>query len=107
MQKIYQKAKTVLIWLGPTQEHQAEVAIDSILTISDFLCQKLGVSVSDLSSINDIYQEVVFKNRNYLPLPNECEFSTDAMWKSLTWFYSHSYFTRVWAIQEINANKAR
>jgi len=96
MREIYQNAKTVLIWLGPdTQEHQAEVAIDSILTISDFLCQKLGVSVSDLSSINDVYQEVVFKNRDYLPLPNECEFSTDAMWKSLIWFYSHSYFTRV------------
>ena len=108
MQKIYQNAKTVLIWLGPdTQEHQAEVAINSILTISDFLCQKLGVSVADLSLINDVYQEVVFKNRDHLPLPNECEFSTDAMWKSLIWFYSHSYFTRVWAIQEINANKAR
>jgi hypothetical protein len=80
MRKIYQNAKTVLIWLGPdTQGHQAEVAIDSILTMSDFLCQKLGVSVSDLSSINDVYQEVVFKNRDYLPLPNECEFSTDAM----------------------------
>ena len=108
MRKIYQNAKTVLIWLGPdTQEHQAEVAIDSILTISDFLCQKLGVSVSDLSSINDVYQEVVFKNRDYLPLPSECKFSTDAMWKSLIWFYSHSYFTRVWAIQEVNANKER
>ena len=108
MRKIYQNAKTVLIWLGPdTQEHQAKVAIDSILTISDFLCQKLGVSVSGLSSINDVYQEIVFKNRDYLSLPNECEFSTDAMWKSLIWFYSHSYFTRVWAIQEINAHKER
>lgn len=108
MRKIYQNAKAVLIWLGPdTQEHQARVAIDSILTISDFLCRKLGVSVSDLSSINDVYQDFVFKNRDYLPLPNECEFSTENMWKSLIWFYSHSYFTRVWAIQEVNANKAR
>jgi Heterokaryon incompatibility protein (HET) len=108
MRKIYQNAKTVLIWLGPdTQEHQAQVAIESILTISDFLCQKLGVSVSDLSSIDNVYQKAVFKNRDCLPLPNECEFSTDAMWKSLVWFYSHSYLTRVWAIQEISANKER
>jgi hypothetical protein len=108
MQKIYENAKAVLIWLGPdTQEHQAEAAIDSILTISDFLCQKLGVSVSDLRSKNDVYLEVVFKNRDYLPLPNECKFGTDTMWKHLIWFYSHSYFTRVWAIQEVNANKAR
>jgi hypothetical protein len=42
-----------------------------------------------------------------LPLPNECEFSSEAMWKSLLWFYSHPYFTRVWVIQEVNANKER
>lgn len=108
MRRIYENAKTVLIWLGPdTQGYQAEVAIDSILTISDFLCQRLGVSVSDLGSVSNVYQEVVFKNRDYLPLPNECEFSTDALWKSLIWFYSHSYFTRVWVIQEISANKER
>jgi hypothetical protein len=108
MQKIYQNAKTVLVWLGPdTQANQAEVAIKSILTISDFLCQKLDVSVSDLTSIKDIYQEMLFKNRHHLPLPNECEFSTDTMWKSLVWFYSHPYFTRVWAVQEINATEAR
>ncbi|KAL9587169.1 MAG: hypothetical protein Q9212_000442 [Teloschistes hypoglaucus] len=29
------------------------------------------------------------------------------MWKSLIWFYSHRYFTRVWVIQEISANKER
>ena len=40
-------------------------------------------------------------------MPNECEFSIKAMWKSLVWFYSHPYFTRVWAIQEINVNKER
>lgn len=49
----------------------------------------------------------MFKNRDSLPLPNACEFSTEAMWKALVWFYSHPYFTRVWAVQEINANKAR
>jgi Heterokaryon incompatibility protein (HET) len=108
MRKIYQNAKTVLVWLGPdTQEHQAKVAIDSILTISDFLCRKLGISVSDPSSMNDTYQELVLKKRDNLPLPNECEFSTDAMWESLIWFYSHPYFSRVWVIQEIGANKER
>ena len=108
MLRIYQTAKAVLIWLGPDSlEHYAPFAIDSIRTISDFLCQKVGISVSDLSSISDVYQEAVFKNRDTLPLPNACEFSTEAMWKALVWFYSHSYFTRVWAVQEVNANKAR
>jgi hypothetical protein len=107
MRRIYENAKTVLIWLGPdTEEHQAKVAIDSILTISDFLCQRLGVSVPELGSIKNVMEDM-FKNRDNLPVPNECDFSTDAMWRSLLWFYSHSYFTRVWAIQEVNANKER
>ncbi|KAH6718857.1 heterokaryon incompatibility protein-domain-containing protein [Leptodontidium sp. MPI-SDFR-AT-0119] len=87
MLRIYQTAKAVLVWLGPdSEEKHAQCAIDSIRTIADFLCQKADISVSDLSSISNIYQEVVFKN---------------------LWFYSHSYFTRVWAVQETNANKAR
>jgi hypothetical protein len=74
MLRIYQTAKAVLIWLGPdSQEHYAQFAIDSIRTISDFLCQKVGILVSDLSSISDVYQEVVFKNRDSLPLLNICE----------------------------------
>lgn len=108
MQRIYKNAIIVLSWLGPdTQEHQAVAAINSIVTISDFLCQKLGVSVSDLRSVGNIYQELVLKNRARLPLPNECDFSTDATWNSLIWFYSHPYFTRVWVVQEISANKER
>ena len=108
MRRIYQTAKTVLSWLGPdTQEHLAVAAINAIVSISDFLCQKLGISVSDLRSVGNIYQQLVLKNRARLPLPSECEFSTDATWKSLIWFYSHSYFTRVWVVQEISANKER
>lgn len=106
MQKIYQKAKTVLIWAGPDWEDQARVAIDSIITISDFLCQKLGIQVSDLYSVENLYQEIM-SARDVLPVPNECDFSTKAMWKSLLWFYKHPYFTRVWAIQEVNANRER
>ena len=108
MRRIYQHAEKTLAWIGPdTQDHQAVAAIKAITEISDFLCQKLGVSVSDLRSISNIYQELVLKNRVYLPLPSECGFSTDATWKSLIWFYSHPYFTRVWVVQEISANKER
>ena len=108
MRKIYQNAKTVLVWLGPdTQEHQAKAAVDSVITVSDFICQRLGISIPDLKLINNPYEEIVAKNRDRLPLPNECEFSTNALWKSLIWFYSHPYFARVWAIQEVNANKER
>jgi hypothetical protein len=108
MRKIYQKAKTVLIWIGPdSDDYQAKVAVESIVTVSEFLCQKLGISSSDLGSVDNLYQEIMAKARDVLPVPNECDFNTEAMWKSLVWFYKHSYFTRVWAIQEVNANKER
>ena len=108
MRKIYGRAETVLSWLGPdTQDHQAVAAVHSIRQISDLLCRILNITISDLHSTSNVYQEIVLANRAHLPLPNECDFSTDATWKSLIWFYSHSYFTRVWVIQEIGANKER
>lgn len=103
MRAIYEQAKTVLIWLGrDSRQYEAKIAIDSIRIISDFLCQKLGIEVSELRSIKDPLYDILTKRRELLPLPNECEFSNDTIWKALSWFYSHIYFTRVWIIQEIN-----
>lgn len=108
MRQIYKNAKTVLSWVGPdTPDHQAVVAVDSILAISDILCEKLDVSAQDLRFISNIYQEIILRNRTSLPLPSECGFGTEATWISLRWFYSHPYFTRVWVIQEIGANNNR
>ena len=107
MQKIYHSAIRVLIWLGPdTEDHQAKVAVESILTVSDFICQKLDISIADLRSIDNVY-EFVAKNLDRLPLPNKCDFSTDTLWNSLVWFYSRPYFGRVWVIPEVNLNKER
>ena len=106
MQEIYRRAQTVLLWLGPdTPDHMAKVAVSSIVTISDFLCEKLGIPVADLGSTDTVLQEVVFRNRDRLPLPSDCIFSTNSTWTSLRWLYSHPYFSRVWAIPEIAANK--
>jgi hypothetical protein len=69
MRKIYQKAKAVLIWVGPdSDDHQAKVAIDSIITISDFLCEKLGIPVSDLYSVENLYQKIMATARDVLPV---------------------------------------
>ena len=69
MRRSYQHAEKILSWIGPdTQDHQAVAAIKAITEISNLLCQKLGVSVSDLRSISNIYQKLVLKNRVYLPL---------------------------------------
>ena len=108
MRRIYAKAKAVLTWLGPdTPDHLAKVATDSIRMISDFLCERLNLQIANLSTRSNVYQEVLYKNRHALPQPNECDFGCDAPWQALIWFYSHSYFTRLWIIQEINASTNR
>ncbi|KAL5587113.1 hypothetical protein FOVSG1_012249 [Fusarium oxysporum f. sp. vasinfectum] len=59
MRKIYENARTVLIWLGPdTPENDAETAINTVHLISEVLCQKLGISANGLSARGDVYHEV-------------------------------------------------
>src|SRR5262249_17911748 len=65
------------------------------------------LQIANLSTRSNVYHEILYKNRHALPPPNECDFSSDATWKALIWFYSHSYFTRLWIIQEINASTNR
>jgi hypothetical protein len=108
MRRIYQKAKAVVVWIGPdTEDKLASAAATALVTISDFICNKLNLSITGLSTRRNLYQEVLYRNREKLPLPNECPFSSDAVWKPLVWFYSHLYFTRLWVIQEINASTNR
>ena len=108
MRLIYSTAQRVLAWLGPgTDDDQEAIAISSVRKISDFLCTKLEVSVTQLRSLSNIYQDLVLKNRERLPLPDHLDFVTDGMWKSLIWLYSHQYFTRVWVVQEVSANQER
>jgi hypothetical protein len=108
MRRIYENAKAVLTWLGPdTSDGLAKTATNAIQVISDFLCARLNVQITNLSTRSNVYHEVLYKNRHVLPSPNECDFSTDATWRALVWFYSHKYFTRLWIIQEVNANTNR
>lgn len=107
-QEIYQNSKEVLVWLGPdTNEGQAEAAIQSIVRISDFLCDVLSFSISDCCSRENLYREVIYENRHKLPLPGQSDFNIEVPWKSLIWFFSNPYFTRVWVLEELNANEKR
>lgn len=108
MRRIYENAETVLIWLGPDNEvKQAKLSIDSVVTISNFMCARLNVSLSDLVATKNVYEELIFRNRDKLPRPDKTDFSSAPLWETLVWFYARPYFTRVWAIQELTANKNR
>ncbi|CAN9260775.1 unnamed protein product [Alternaria alternata] len=108
MKRIYENAQEVQIWLGAdTEDRDAATAINAIQIVSDFLCDKLGISIEEHRVGEDTYQEYLLKRRADVPLPNKIDLVTDTMWKSLVWLYSHPYFTRVWVIQEISANLHR
>ncbi|CAK7204167.1 hypothetical protein SEUCBS139899_006921 [Sporothrix eucalyptigena] len=115
MQKIYQSATGLLVWLGPDNEEEiAGKAVRAVNEVSDFICDKVGVPVESLSQYGDIYQEVLFANKHLLPTLDQTHLvdrgnfgdgnGDTSLWKLLLWVYSHSYFTRVWVIQEVNAN---
>ncbi|KAF2430608.1 hypothetical protein EJ08DRAFT_679140 [Tothia fuscella] len=106
MRKIYEAA--VLVWVGSDGEvPQAKVASVAVTKISDAICEKLGISMSDLSKYSDMYNDFVFKNRDRLPRPEDITLGDEATWESLVWLYSQPYYTRVWVVQEINSNPLR
>ncbi|KAI0485339.1 hypothetical protein GGR56DRAFT_70142 [Xylariaceae sp. FL0804] len=108
MGRIFKSAKTVVIWLGPDNEAgQARVAFQAMRQITDFLCDRLGIQPERLLSEDQIYHEIIFKGRGSIPLLHECDFVSDEALQALLWLYKHAYFTRVWVIQEINANRSR
>lgn len=73
MKKIFENAKSVLVWLGPdNEEPHARRATDSIIAVSDFLFDKLGLAITEKVPKPHTYQELVLKSRSKLPLPNEC-----------------------------------
>lgn len=108
MRKIYEAAEAVLVWIGADGEvPQAKLASVAVTKISDAICEKLGISMSDLSKYSDMYNDFVFKNRDRLPRPEDITLGDEATWESLVWLYSQSYYTRVWVVQEINSNPLR
>ncbi|KAJ6257802.1 hypothetical protein Dda_7591 [Drechslerella dactyloides] len=74
--------------------------------ISSFLCKKLQVTLAGLKAIENVF-ELVFKCGRSLPVPDQCDFSSEDTWKTLAWFYSFPYYSRVWVIQEVRLNRER
>lgn len=108
MHAIYRASQKTLIWIGSdTAGHLAEIAVKSIIQISDFLCHTLQRYLPEISVTSNVYRDIIYENRKKLPSPNKCEFNTETIWHSLIWFYSHAYFTGVSIFEEINANKRR
>jgi hypothetical protein len=46
MKRLYENAKKVQVWLGAdTEEHKTATTVDAVQKISEFLCEKLDISI--------------------------------------------------------------
>ncbi len=97
MRKIYERARSVLIWLEPENADAPGMvmfAIDAVEKISAFICEKLSISPDDLQSEDNIYLQILTSKRHLLPVPDQSPFNSDEVWRALLWLYTHPYFTR-------------
>ncbi|GLB10783.1 hypothetical protein AtubIFM57258_007193 [Aspergillus tubingensis] len=120
MQQIYESSTQVIVWVGPDDEKntshdsdepptRAHQAITAITAISDHLLTHYltTTTLPSLPSHSNIYRDLLYTNRSSLPPPHLLPLTPAPSFPALVWFFSHPYFTRVWVMQEINANQAR
>jgi hypothetical protein len=70
MLELYQRAQTVLTFLGSDSEDgHAKVAIEAVEKISNFRCEKLQISLTDPISADNVYQEILLMTVDRLPAP--------------------------------------
>jgi heterokaryon incompatibility protein (HET) len=106
MMTIYRNAVTVRAWLGPDHsEKKAKFAVESIKKISKDVCDILKLELSEFRKSENIYNDIIRPNANLLPRPEERSYSTPELWDSVRWFFAHSWFSRLWIIQEVKSNK--
>ena len=97
MRLVYQNAMKVLVWLGKNEEGHASMAVNAILEITLKCCNRAGISISKLYTYDEFRSLVVDDSWTQLDCNNP------TTWNSVLWFYSRSWFSRLWVMQEVNA----
>lgn len=113
MKDIYTLTSRVIIWLGADEDDKAKTAVGIIETAASYYREEAQSLSHEQYSVAiqlerwDDKQKSkrslpqIYKNR---PVddktPSEVTDST-ASWEAIAWFYRHSWFTRMWIIQEV------
>lgn len=89
-----------MIWLGEDEDGQGEEAIEYIKQTSVILCNHAGISPTQLASVTEM-NYIISLITGHPPIYSVQ--TNPRIWKSLRWFFSRPWFSRLWVIQEANA----
>jgi len=111
MKDIYSQAWRVVVWLGEDEEGNAEIAIRIIEKAAEYCYADSSASLKDQDNINtnlgaaNLEMELPWsENKQERSLPgSRYEFNTTSStdWAAISKFYSNTWFTRIWIVQEV------
>jgi len=98
MQKIYENATRVLVWLGPNEE-TVVAAMHLIDHIFNTACSHWRITPGGIVQYDDVDDFVDFPPHETFPP------SGSDQWQPIIKFFSRDWFQRTWIIQEVTAAK--
>ncbi|KAM0234106.1 hypothetical protein ACHAP5_010166 [Fusarium lateritium] len=109
MNLIYDKAETVLAWLGPATD-STQVAVDFVKKVGDIALP----TVTDMfrwDSYDEAHEDTKLERKEELSIEQSRElgipFDDDESWAAFSEFFDRPWFQRMWTVQEIiQARKA-
>jgi hypothetical protein len=107
MRDIYSRTGRVVAWLGEDEEDQAEAAIYIIENLAWEISQRLQMPIEDIrgSDVMELDSESLkWKDANInnpLELSGVLSTLSTRDRDAVVWFFSHTWFGRVWVIQEV------
>jgi heterokaryon incompatibility protein (HET) len=97
MEYIYENASSVLVWLGRDDKGLAGKASHFMQNLAQKCCDKLQIPLEAVEESDNLYS--LLPDEAFRSFENGCEES----WQVLHWYFSHSWFSRLWVFQEVNA----
>lgn len=95
MKQIYALASRIIVWLGEDPSLQAKSACHDIEFITEVMCSRNSMNKTSFEA-KGLDCSVTTEGLVWKSLPV-------AAWRDLHWFYSHTWFARLWVVQEVNA----
>lgn len=111
MKETYSQAWRVVVWLGEDEEGNAETAIRIIENAAEYCYSDSGASLKDGDNLDSILRTFHLdfelpwsekkQERNFPRSRYELNSTSSTDWATISKFYSNTWFTRIWIVQEV------